>query len=792
MSKRKGKKERSVTAPRPAVKAQALQDWPGWTWPVAAAVLLAATFLAYWPVVHGGFVFDDEVIVIGNKCVTASDGLYRIWFTAENFDYLPITYSGFWLEYRLWEQKPLGYHLVSLGLHAVIVILLWLLLGRLGIAGAWWGALIFAVHPVAVSSVAWISEQKNLCGLLFALTSLLLYLKFETSGHRSWYALSVAAFVAALLGKASVVMMPFLLLLYRWRRAGKLRLADLAWTAPFFLASLVLGLVTIWFQVHRAIAGETVPIGNYLERVYAAGYIVWFYIGKDLVPTHLSMIYPQWDYAQLQLWPTAALIAFLAVLWRLRRSGRWGQACWMGFGAFVLILTPVLGFVPMSFMRFALVADHFQYPALPALAAIAGALAVGVIESCRSRISANLSRSIAAACCLGIVVLAALTWRQAGAYKDSVTLWSDSVANNLNSSMAHYNLGVSLAKNGQDDEASDHYRKALEIDPDNVDAHLNLGVDLANRGQVGEAIDHYRKALEIKPDSAGLHNNLGNALIRRGKFDEAISHCRRAVEIKPDYADAHDNLGSALAGYGQVDDAIAHYRKALELKPGSAGAHFNLGNALIRRGQVDEAISHYRRALEIKPSYFEARDNLEHALANRGQVDEDIDHYRKALEIKPDSAEAHVNLGVALERGQIDEAITHFRKALEINPDYVAAHVDLGAALARRGQVDEAIAHYQKALQIKPDHVTAHVNLGVVLAGQKRFDEAIAHYLKVLEIRPDLLAAHYNLGLAMAGCGRFNEAREHYQKALDLALARNDAGQAESIRAQIKLASKGN
>jgi protein O-mannosyl-transferase len=631
MSKRKGKKERSVMpSPRPAGKAPALPVCP---WPVAAAVLLAATIGAYWPVVQAEFVFDDDFLVIGNLCVTASDGIDRIWFTTENYEYLPLTYSGFWLEYRLWGQNALGYHLVSLGLHTVNVFLLWLLLCRLTIPGAWWGALLFTVHPVAVSSVAWISEQKNLWGLLFALTSLVLYLKFETSGRRGWYALSVAAFVAALLGKTSVVMMPFLLLFYRWRKAGRLRAADFACTAPFFLASVALGLVTIWFQVQRGIAGDKVPIGDYLERLYAAGYVVWFYVGEALVPTHLSMIYPQWNYARLQLWPTAALVAFLAVLWRLRRSGQWAQACWLGFGVYVLILTPVLGFVPMSFMRYALVADHFQYPALPALAALAGALAIGGIKFCRSRSSANLGWAIAAACCLLLVAFGVLTRQQTGAFKDSLTLWNDNIAKDPNCSLPHFNLGIALASRGQVVEAIAHFRKAVEIKPDYADAHNSLGLALAGRGQVDDAITHYRKALEIEPDHALARNNLGNALNGRKQFNEAIDQFLRVLAIKPAYAEAHNGLGMSLAGLGQVDDAIVRYRRALEIQPDFAEAHNNLGNALAGLGQLDDAVICYRKALEIKPDFLEAHHNLGVALVRLGRLDEAREHYQKALDL---------------------------------------------------------------------------------------------------------------------------------------------------------------
>ncbi len=441
-------------------------------------------------------------------------------------------------------------------------------------------------------------------GLLFALVSLLLYLKFEASGRRGWYVLSVAAFVAALLGKTSVVMLPFLLLFYQWGKTGNLRKKDFARTAPFFLTSLVLGLVTVWFQF-RPMVSEKPPIGNYLERLAGAGYVVWFYIAKALCPTHLSLIYAQWDYARLQLWPTAALIALLAVLWRFRRGNSSVQACWIALVVYVAILLPVLGFVPMSFMRFAMVADHFQYPALPALTALAGALAAGTIEFFRSRPSRSaidLGRPVVAAgCCLLLVLLAGLTAQQCKTFKDAETLWNDTLAKVPNCWLACYNMGNALVARGQTDEAIALYRKTLALKPDHVESHNNLGIILERRGSHAdfqEAIDHYRKSLEIRPNQVEAHFDLGNAMDRRGENDEAIFHFQKTIEINPGHVLAHNNLGLVFARCGRIDEAIVEFKKALEIEPDYARAHYQFGLALAGRNQVDEAREHFKRGLD--------------------------------------------------------------------------------------------------------------------------------------------------------------------------------------------------
>ena len=250
-----------------------------------ALALVVVTFGAYFPALRGGFVFDDDILIVNNPLIHAGDGLYRLWFKAEAADYYPLTESLWWLEWRAWGNNATGYHVVNVLLHAANVVLVWMILQRLKIPGAWLAALVFAIHPVNVATVAWISEQKNTLSMLFYAVAILLYLRFDEENRWRWYGLSLAAFLLALFSKSAVVMLPVVLLGCVWWRRGRVRWNDLLRSMPFFALSLALGLVTIWFQHNRALAGGTVRTVGFPFRLAAAGWAPWFYLYKALLPS---------------------------------------------------------------------------------------------------------------------------------------------------------------------------------------------------------------------------------------------------------------------------------------------------------------------------------------------------------------------------------------------------------------------------------------------------------------------------------------------------------------------------
>jgi tetratricopeptide (TPR) repeat protein len=792
--------------------------WPPlrWTDWFFAAALVAGVFLVYQPAWRGGFVMDDDTHVTCPE-LRSWQGLQRIWLdVGATTQYYPLLHSVFWFEHRLWGDATLGYHLLNILLHAVAALMVAGILRRLAVPGAYLAAAIFALHPVQVESVAWVSELKNTLSAVFYLGAMLSYLKFDHTRSKWRYGLALLLFVLALLSKTVTATLPAAVLVIFWWQRGRLKWKkDVAPLLPFFALGAAAGVFTAW--VERKLIGAEGEAFTFslLERGLIAGRAIWFYLGNLFWPADLVFVYPRWQVSQGAWWQylfPLATAALLLALWKLRRRTRAPLAAALFF---VGTLFPVLGFLNVYPFIYSFVADHYQY--LASLGAIT--LASAGLTLALRRWNDWRQPAGQGFCLLLVGTLAILSWRQSRMYADAETLYRTTIDRNPECWLAHNNLGWELADRGQVDEAIAHFKRALEIKPDYELAQNNLGLFSAGRGQ-------HRAARIYTLDQ--LHNNLGLSLAGRGKFDEAIAQYKQALEIKPDYAEAHNNLGAALAGSGQLNEAIAHYQKALEIDPNFVGAHNNLGNLLAGCGEIDEAVAHYQRALEIKPDYAEAHNDLGAALAGRGQFDEALAHYQQALKIKPGYAEAHSNLAnILASRGQFDEAIAHYQKALEIDPHFAAAHNNLANVLASRGQFDEAVGHYQKALKIKPDHAEAQKNLRSVLALQEKIRTVLAQRRESIRLHPDdlvtlqetawvlatnpdasvrngaeavelaqrgaKLAGGSNpqvldtLAAAYAEAGRFAEAVETAQQALQQASSGNDTALAGAVRDRIRL-----
>ena len=344
-----------------------------------AALIAIATFAVYWPAIHGGFIWDDELLLTKNALVKASNGLYRIWFTREPIDYWPVTNSSFWIEWRLWGMNPTGYHVTNVLLHIGNALLAWALLSRLSIAGGFIAALLFAIHPVNVESVAWIAQRKNTLSMLFFLTSTLLYLQSPIGNRQSpiRYWLSFLAFVLAMLSKGSVVILPSILLLLVWWRQKRVRMRDVVETIPFWIAAITLTIVNIWFQHHGS--HSDIRDATFVQRLLGAGAVPWFYLSKAIVPVRLMFVYPQWIViaSDPRWWlALAATLSTTALLFIYRRN-EIVRALLFAWLFFCIALLPVMGFTDVYFMKYSLVADHYEYIALLAVCALAGAALAG-------------------------------------------------------------------------------------------------------------------------------------------------------------------------------------------------------------------------------------------------------------------------------------------------------------------------------------------------------------------------------------------------------------------------------
>lgn len=576
-----------------------------WLW---VLVLVAVTFLAYAPVWRAGFVWDDETLITGNPLIKAGDGLYRFWFTTEPADYYPVTNTLGWLEWRLWGNRALGYHVVNVLLHVVNAALVWTILRRLTIPGAWLAAAVFAVHPVNVATVAWVSEQKNTLSMLFFLVAILSYLRFDEQGCWRWYGFSLGAFLLALLSKAAIVMLPIVLLGCVWWRRGRIKWKDLLCSLPFFILSAILGLIAIRFQFHHRLALGLPPSSvSWASHLAVAGSVPWFYLSTTMWPVDLTVIYPKWQINDSH-WSSyvlgVVLVYAFGVFWWKRNT--WGRPLLFGFGYFVTMLFPVLGFFNQTFYRYASVADHWQYYSIIGPIALVAAFTHWIGGRLSDR--GQYWRRILAAGLL--VVLAMATGRRVGVYTDSVTLWQDNVVRYPDAYGAHQNLGFLLAQEGKLREAIGQFAETVRLRPDIAESHYGLGSALAQQGRTPEAIREFEHALRIKPNDAQLQNNLANTLVMAGRVSEALPHYQQALVLKPGSAEMRDNLGMAFAQLGRMQEAMEQWERALQIKPDYAEAHYDLGLALERTGRIADAIAHFEQALKSDPNMVEAQHKL--------------------------------------------------------------------------------------------------------------------------------------------------------------------------------------
>ena len=529
--------------------------------------IVLAVFIAYWPALGGGFIWDDDAYVTNNPLLTAPDGLQRIWFSFySQSQYFPLVYTTLRFEYGLWGLNPLGYHIVNVLLHAGNALLIWLVLRRLALPGAWLAAAIFALHPVQVETVAWITELKNTESTFFYLLALLAWMKFAGTGSWRFYALTFLLYALALFGKTTACTLPAAMLLVLWLSRAPVTRQRWLQVVPFLAAGLAMGLLSIWWEKHL---GDYLPRYNLsfslLERLLIATHAVWFYAGKLIWPVNLTFSYPRWDINAGNPWQylwAMGCLGIAVLLWVYRRAlGRGPVAAIIFFGA---ALSPLLGFIPLFTFFYTFVADHYQYLACVGPMALFAGAATHYSEEWRMDSSAKYALAF-----FLLLVLGALTWRQAGAYQNLETLWRDTLAKNPDSWMAHTNLGRLLTAQGKLAEAEAHYREALQLQPQDGDIPYNYGNMLVKAGRLAEALTQYRQALQLNPGDAETWNNLGVGLYQEHRTDQAIDCFHEALRYRPDFPDAHFNLGNALFVEHKLDEAVAEYREALRLAPDS-------------------------------------------------------------------------------------------------------------------------------------------------------------------------------------------------------------------------------
>jgi tetratricopeptide (TPR) repeat protein len=595
-----------------------------WEVPLQGGIIALAGWWVFSPALRGGWLWDDPLEISENPLLRTWAGLGKIWFSRSTLDYFPLKSSVEWLLWQVWGDQPSAYHWVSLALHFLSACLFWRVLSKLGVRLAWLGGLFFVAHPLAVESVAWISELKNTLSLALLLGAALAYLDYDDSrGAKitSSYLLSVVLFLLAMLSKSTVVMFPFVLLLYAWWRRGRIGRRDLAASLPFFAISLALGAATLWFQHNRAMPGEqSVHLGGFTARAAQAGLAGAFYLSKCLWPLGLLPIYPRGPAGPAvltALLPWGVLAIALGWLWTRRTS--WGRPVLFGLGWFLFNLAPVLGFIPMAYQRVTGVADHFAYLSLLGPIGLATAGLGQWYGSGRTRAAVVWPVSAG-----GLVVagLAVQSHAYAAIFRDEESFWTYTVRYNPDAWIAQSGLGKIRLEQGRLTEAQADFQRALQLEPDSAEVEANLGTAYFRMGDAVEAMAHLEQAVRIDPGFAGAYYDQGVVLLQTGQPAAAAQRFTVALRLNPNHAGSQNNLGLALARLGRPADAVPHYQSALRLKADFPEAWLNLGNAYFNLGKMTEAIGCYEAALRSDSRYAAAHHNLAYALQRVGRLDE--------------------------------------------------------------------------------------------------------------------------------------------------------------------------
>jgi len=655
------RKQTLVTAPA--------QPWWSRDW-LRTLGLFAVLLLVYYPAVHGTPIWDDENHLT-SPAIQSWRGLYRIWFDlSATQQYYPVTHSVFWMENRLWGDWYPGYHLVNILLHGATALLLLRVLRRLEIPGAWLAAGLWALHPIQVESVAWMSELKNTLSGVCCLGAGLIYLRFDR--ERSWlaYFTALGLFFVGLLAKSVIVTLPAaLLLVLYWKYGGIRSRRDVLPLVPFFAVGIGSGLFTAW--VERTYIGAAGNDFNFslVGRALIAGRVFWFYPVKLIWPD-LVFNYPRWQIDVTAWWQYLFPLLALGLVCALAAMrGRWGRGPLVAVLYYGVTLFPALGFVNVFPFRYSFVADHFQY-----LAGIGPAVlvAAGIVRL--HRLGKNgWSFAAPCLCAAWLTTLAVVTWFQAGIYSDVETLWHATLARNPDSALAYDNLALLRVKQGEYDDAIVEFLNAIRVQPDCVYACNGLGDLYFKLGRPADAVAVYRASLAGDPDQGDVHAQIGAALLEEGDAVDAIAEYREAIRLMPSLMVAYDNLGDALFTAGRIGEAMDEYREAIRRDPKFAVPYYNLGVAEYAEGNVADATANIESSLVLDSTNTAAQAKLAWILAAAPQT---------ALR---DGMRA-VRLAVRLSesRGGNDPLILR----------------TLAAAYAQTGQYPEAVQVARKALQL--------------------------------------------------------------------------------------------
>lgn len=646
-----------------------------WIYLISAVIFIIVVFFIYWPSMNGSFIWDDDAYITANPLITAKDGFSRIWYSFDHpSQYFPMVYTVFKVEYNLWGFKSIGFHLVNVIIHIINTFLVWYVLSKLKIPGSWLAAIIFAIHPINVESVAWITELKNTMMMFFYLLSFMTWFKVidgEKNGLKMWgfYLLSFFLFICSLFSKTTACTLPVIMGIVLWTKNIPVFRKQWLTIIPYIIFGIMMGAVTIWWEQVRGASANVLTL-NYVERFLVAGKALCFYIEKMFVPFNFMFSYPLWKISWLKPLHYVWIIlfsGFLFSIWFLRNKIGKGPCAALLFYAVTLL--PVLGFISIYTFYYSYVADHYVYVACIGPFALFSSLVVKKWHQSNLQIKRIITFFVI---CI-IILLSIQTWRQSHIYKNYDTLWADTLKKN----------------------------------PRSLLANANMGTLYQERGDIEQALKYYFKALEIYPDDYVMYYNVGSIFKVQGKLDEAVKCFERAIQILPTYATAHNNLANTLKLQGKTDEAIEHYKISIALQPKESKTYYNLANTYRIQGKNKEAITLYAKAAELEPSFVDARINLAYTLESNGQIKEAITQYQKVLDIDPNCVPV-LNAVSTILTDSMDpnirntkEAIKYAEKAADVtqNNDLVTLKT-LTNAYSADNRKQEAIATAQIAIDL--------------------------------------------------------------------------------------------
>lgn len=690
---------------------------PLWQYAVLYFAIFGVLLLVYQPVLHGGRLWDDDAHLTREGFKSLA-GLWRIWFEpGSTQQYYPVVHSAFWVMAHLFGDSTVAYHVMNVALHSLSAVLVAIILDSLGIPGSICTAVLFAVHPVHVESVAWMTELKNTLSGVLCLSALLVYLQYSDTRKALTYLLSLVLFVLALLSKSVTATLPAVILVIAWLREGHVDLRrDVRPLIPFFCLGVAMGIVTTLVERTFVGASGTGFELSVIQRCLIAGRAVCFYLSKLLWPANLIFIYPRWQPNAAQSWQYAfpvAVLVLLGLFWAIRS---WSRAPFAALLMYCLVLAPALGFVNVYPFKFSFVADHFQYLASVAILAFASA---SIFWPLRERLSPPWIAAIVVL--VGALPLALVTRAQSREYADAATLYAATIRKNPQAWLA-YNNRAMLALEGN--PSADDFRRA-----------------------VGD----FEQALAIAPNEPTVRFNLGTALHKLQRYDDALTHLRVAVQVDPDYTDAWGNIGAALQQSGRFADALEPYQRALKLKPDLEWVRYNTSVVLLDLGRTDEAAAAIAGVRTTQAS-MQHRLLLAETFLMQGHYKRAIDEYQLALRVGPLPAEALNHLGYALlQERRPAEAEQVLRLSIAAQTDSAAAYSNLGNALQQLGRLDESLGAYRLALASPggSQQPETHNDFGVALARAGRIDDAIVEFRAAVRLNPRYQAARDNLERAL-------------------------------------------